>query len=88
EGGYALAQDPPSRTARTISNVRVAGEEDGLVVVRSTFVLVEVRPSHQAVFGGHYTHRLRPAGDGFRIVLKRVDLVNSEEPLYNLTFLL
>jgi benzoate/toluate 1,2-dioxygenase beta subunit len=89
ESGYALAQDPPSRTARVISNLRVSSEaESDLLAVRSTFVIVEVRPGRQQVLGGHYTHHLRREDGGLKIVLKRVDLANSEEPLSNLTFIL
>ena len=87
ESGYALAQDPLSRTARVISNLRVGNEaESKLLVVRSTFVIVEVRPGRQQVLGGHYTHHLRQEGGSLKIVVKRVDLVNSEEPLSNLIF--
>lgn len=92
ESGASLAQDPPSRTARTISNFRVrAGDAPDTFVVRSTFMLVEVRPDcPQQILGGHYTHHLRrDAGEtGWRIARKRVDLVNSEEPQGNLTYIL
>ena len=89
ESGFALAQDPLSRTARVISNFRVNAEDGSdLLTVRSTFVIVEVRPGRQQVLGGRYTHHLRKEGDELTIVLKRVDLVNSEEPLSNLTFIL
>jgi hypothetical protein len=32
-------------------------------------------------------HTLRPAGESFRIALKKVLLLNNDEPIDNLTFL-
>lgn len=89
--GIAYAQDPPSRTARTISNIIVTREPDAadIVIVESVFTLVEVRAGLQQIWGGSYTHRLRMDGDGrVTIVQKKADLANAEEPLLNLAFLL
>lgn len=88
ESGFAYAQEPPSRTARVIANVRVMPEDgSGALCVRSAFTLVEVRAGRQHVLGGHYLHRLGWVDGRLLILSKRADLVNSEEPLDNLTFL-
>jgi benzoate/toluate 1,2-dioxygenase subunit beta len=89
--GIAYAQEPPSRTSRTISNIMVSRDTaaSDTVVVESAFTLVEVRAGVQQVWGGRYTHRLRVDGDEtLTIVQKKADLANAEEPMLNLAFLL
>ena len=73
-------QTPPSRTAHVLSNIIVeqADETTGEYLVGSTFIMVEYRDEQQRVFAGHQHHRLRRDGAGFRIVQKRVDLINCD----------
>ena len=87
-GGSDHSQDPPSRTVRNIAGFRYEQTVADEVIVRSTFVLVEVRVGRQQVFGGRYSHRLRGTPERLLIASKTVVLVNSEEPFGNLTFLL
>jgi 3-phenylpropionate/cinnamic acid dioxygenase small subunit len=73
-------QTPPSRTAHIVGNV-VLEETDqaaGEYVVGSTFIMVEYRDDAQRLFAGRQRHRLRRHGDTFRIVQKRVDLINCD----------
>jgi benzoate/toluate 1,2-dioxygenase beta subunit len=73
-------QTPPSRTAHLIGNVIVeqADAAKGEFVVGSTVIMVEYRDEAQRVFAGRQHHRLRREGAGFRIVQKRVDLINCD----------
>ena len=73
-------QTPPSRTAHLIGNVLVeqADEAKGEYVVGSTVIMVEYRDEAQRVFAGRQHHRLRRDGASFRIVQKRVDLINCD----------
>jgi 3-phenylpropionate/cinnamic acid dioxygenase small subunit len=73
-------QTPPSRTAHLIGNVVVdaADEQKGEYLVSSTVIMVEYREDRQRVFAGRQHHRLRRDGTGFRIVQKRVDLINCD----------
>jgi len=88
EGGHAHSQIPPSRTSRSVTNFRTAQESDEIVVVSSRFILFEYRRGVQRLYGGRYTHHVRLNGDRLLIKSKRVDLVNSEARLGNVTFLL
>ena len=73
------AQSPPHRTCHLIGNVAVTeGAADGCTV-RSSLVMVDYRLRVQRVFAGKVQHRLRPEGSSFRIVWKRVDLVNCDD---------
>jgi 3-phenylpropionate/cinnamic acid dioxygenase small subunit len=73
-------QTPPSRTAHLVGNtiVEQADEAAGEYVVGSTFIMVESRDDQQRVFAGRQHHRLRRDGTSFRIVQKRVDLINCD----------
>jgi 3-phenylpropionate/cinnamic acid dioxygenase small subunit len=73
-------QTPPSRTAHLVGNVVVetANGADGEFNVGSTVIMVEYRDDAQRVFAGRQLHKLRRDGDSFRIVQKRVDLINCD----------
>src|SRR5579859_4290624 len=82
------SQRPPSRTARTVSGgqAAVAGGE---VTVRSSFVLLESRLGKLTPWGGVYEHRLRVSeGGSLLMVLKKVLLVNRDQALPTMAFLL
>jgi ethylbenzene dioxygenase subunit beta len=73
-------QTPPSRTAHLVGNVLIE-EVDAAkneIVVGSTVIMVEYRDEAQRVFAGRQHHRLRRDGTSFRIVQKRVDLINCD----------
>jgi benzoate/toluate 1,2-dioxygenase beta subunit len=77
----AHARVPAPRTVHQVSNVDVVDEAADGVRVASTLVLVEYRAERQRVWGALVEHRLRRAAGGWRIVAKRIDLVNSESEL-------
>ena len=72
-------QTPPSRTAHLVGNAVVApGDQANEFIVGSTVIMVEYRDEQQRVFAGRQRHRLRREAGGFRIVQKRVDLINCD----------
>jgi benzoate/toluate 1,2-dioxygenase beta subunit len=73
-------QTPPSRTAHLVGNVVIeeADEGSGEYLLGSTVIMVEYRDDTQRIFAGRQRHRLRRDGAGFRIVQKRVDLINCD----------
>jgi benzoate/toluate 1,2-dioxygenase beta subunit len=73
-------QTPPSRTAHLIGNtlIEAVDEANSEYVVGSTVIMVEYRDEQQRVFAGRQQHRLRREGPSFRIVQKRVDLINCD----------
>jgi 3-phenylpropionate/cinnamic acid dioxygenase small subunit len=88
KSGAAWSQDPPSRMRRLISNIEVEPAENGEVTVYSNFNLTELRRSVQDTFAGQNIHRLRREGDELKIVSKKVLLVNNDENIDNLSFLI
>lgn len=88
-GGHAYSQDPRSSTVHLIGNVRIVGEEEGALDVRSVQLITELRKGRQSLYSGHVRHLLTPGGEaGYLIRAKEIRLVNNEVPLGNLTFLL
>src|SRR6202140_324530 len=73
-------QTPPSRTAHLVGNVVVeeTDQAKGEYVVGSTLIMAEYRDEAQRIFAGRQRHHLRRDGDTFRIVQKRVDLINCD----------
>ena len=83
----AHARLPLARTVHQISNVLVLRESDTEPVIASTLNLVEFRAERQRVWGALVEHRLRRAGESWKIARKRVDLVNSEGELDGIAIL-
>ncbi len=77
----AHARLPLARTVHQVGNVVVVSQDGSQATVNSTLQLIEFRNEKQRLYGALVEHRLRRAGDGFRIARKRVDLVNSEGEL-------
>ena len=77
----AHARQPLARTVHQVGNVMVSEEETGDITVNSTLQLVEFRNGRQRLYGALVQHRLRRAGETFRIAHKRVELVSSEGEL-------
>lgn len=89
QSGLAHSQLPPSRTQHVVSDVAIRSWEGDDLVVESSFVLAEVRSDVQSVFVGSAEHRLRrDDAASWRIARKTVNLLNSDSPLGNLSFIL
>jgi 3-phenylpropionate/cinnamic acid dioxygenase small subunit len=89
KSGAAWSQEPQSRMRRIVSNVEIEEvRDDGMIVVHSNFVLGELRRSLQMVYFAAQVHHLRLVGNSFRMSLKKVMLINNDEPLHNLSFLI
>lgn len=94
-----LDQNPRSRTVHLVSNIEVEtpeGEGDGDPRVWCSQVVVEMRPGGrlqqglnvQRTFAGRAEYRLRKVDGEWKISLKKLKLINSDQPIYNLTFII
>ena len=87
--GYAWSQVPPSRTARLVSNVEVfATDRDDAWMVRSSFLISEFRADESRVLSGWSAHRLARGSDGWRILIKQVNLIDCDQNLRNPSLIL
>jgi 3-phenylpropionate/cinnamic acid dioxygenase small subunit len=87
KSGAAYAQEPKSRLRRVVSNIEIEEGGNGEITVYANFNLTELRRSRQDTFAGRTIHKLRPEGGSFTIASKKVLLVNNDEVIDNLTFL-
>jgi len=76
------------RLRRVVSNIEIEDETADQVTVSSNFILAELHHGAQYLWAGTSVHRLVLAGDDFRIRSKKVVLINNNEPLPNLMFLI
>lgn len=88
KSGFAHAQEPKSRMRRVVSNIVIEETENSEILVQSNFLLAELRRGKQDLFAGRTLHRLRPHDGSFKLVSKKVLLVNNDEYIDNLTFLI
>jgi 3-phenylpropionate/cinnamic acid dioxygenase small subunit len=92
-----LDQNPRSRTVHLAGNVEV-GEPDakGDTRVFCNQIVAELRPGGEGqlglntprIFAARCEYRLRGTTEGWKISLKKLLLIDSDQPLYNLTFVL
>jgi 3-phenylpropionate/cinnamic acid dioxygenase small subunit len=74
------SQEPRSRTSRTLNNMTIERRSGNEIETRSKFIMVEFRRNQQRLFAGTSFHKLIWSA-GFKIALKRVDLLNCDAPL-------
>jgi benzoate/toluate 1,2-dioxygenase beta subunit len=94
----AHAQDPLSRTLHNVTNVAVTNVESGTAQVRCNLMVVELRPGdafqlgigQQRILAGRveylFVHEAA-SEPKWRIKQKKVSLIDRDQPLYNLTFI-
>ena len=86
--GVAHAQSPASKTRRLVSNVQLDEAAEDRAKVVSAFVLYELRHGKERVFAGRYDHELRFQDSRWKIAAKKAVLVNNDEVIDNLTFII
>ncbi|WP_283138329.1 aromatic-ring-hydroxylating dioxygenase subunit beta [Rhizohabitans arisaemae] len=78
----AHAENPPSRTHRLVSNVRLfPGDDDDSFRVTASFVVHRARDGRFDVYVGRYEHILAVEDDGFRFRLRRSVLGHEALPV-------
>jgi len=85
--GVAHAQSPPSKTKRLVSNVQVEDSAEDDATVLSAFILYELRRGRERIFAGRGEYRIRCDDGRWKITSKKAVLVNNDEVIDNLTFI-
>ncbi len=86
--GRRHTQTPRSELARIISNVELVEQRDDEVDVRANAFIFEDNLRGETMWAARNEYRLRISGDGFRLVRKKVGLVNNHKPIFTLSFLI
>lgn len=76
------------RLKRIIGNLVIEAENGDEVTVSTNFILAELHRGTQTIWAGTTTHVLLPYGAEFRLKSKKVILLNNNEPLPNMLFLI
>lgn len=85
ENARNWSQQPPTHATRLVGSVSVEGvDAGGNLVLRSAFQMTEWRKKATRQLAGHYWHKLAAEGDGWRVRMKRVHLVNCDATHENL----
>jgi benzoate/toluate 1,2-dioxygenase beta subunit len=88
ETGELRAQDPPSRTMRSITNVEAWPTAGGVLEVRSNLVIWEYRRGRMERYVGWQEHRLVGGPARWRVAKKVINLLDADAPQGNVTFIL
>lgn len=83
-----MAQDPRPRMRRVISNVEIEHRGENEATVESNFLLIQARNGEQLIWCGRSVHQLRLENGMLKIAAKKVLLVNSEQEMPVLQFLI
>lgn len=86
--GKRYAQLPMSRVARVISNIEVTDVDGADTRVAASFVLAESRVGNIEWWAGHLEYRIRREDGELRLVGKKVVLINNDEPIPTVSFLI
>ena len=94
-GGKAISQQPPPRTVHLVGNVTIEPATSGAAVggdvvriVHSTVQVAESRPGVRVDWVGRVIHHLVERQGSLRIVFKKVVLVDNDQELTTIDFLL
>jgi len=85
--GRAWVRDPPSRVCRAVTNIEIMEAADDRLEVDSVIQLAELRRHRQRILMGRVHHSLVRQSGEFRIIEKKVVLIDNDEVVDNLTFL-
>ncbi len=86
--GGVLAQDPPPKMRRVIANIEIEESSSGDLTVGSNFILALARGESQQIWAGRSLHVLARRADSFAIRRKTVLLINSDQEMPLLQFLI
>jgi len=88
-GGSVLGEDPPSRTRRLVTNVRIVARRDDAIDVAANFAIYRFKHELSEVFVGHYEHELVLVGGALKFRKRRAVLdMETLRPHGKLTILL
>jgi Small subunit of phenylpropionate dioxygenase len=86
--GKRHAQDPRSNVAHLLSNIEVLGEDGAGTHTTATFIAIESRSRGLTTWAGRVEHTLVRRDERILMSRKVVRLVNADQPLPTLAFLI
>jgi 3-phenylpropionate/cinnamic acid dioxygenase small subunit len=88
KSGSVQALDPRPKMRRVISNIEIEQGQGNELIVQSNFILCVARAESQQLWAGRTIHVLQNASGGFKIARKKVLLINNDQEMPLLQFLI
>ncbi|WP_170958862.1 aromatic-ring-hydroxylating dioxygenase subunit beta [Magnetospirillum sp. 15-1] len=86
--GRRISQTPHSRLRRLVSNVEVLDSDDRTIRAIANAMVFESHARGDTIWASQNEYSLRREKDGLRMVMKKVTLVNNEDALFSMAFLI
>jgi benzoate/toluate 1,2-dioxygenase subunit beta len=86
--GTVQALDPRPRMRRIVSNIEIEAAEGNDLTVASNFILGHARWDTQQIWAGRTVHKIRREGADLKMAFKKVMLINSDQEIPLLQFLI
>lgn len=88
KSGFSMSSAPAARTARTVSRFVLGAQEGDAIEVRCAQLLAEYKFDQTRLLAADCTYRLIRRPEGFLIERKEVLLLNSDDHLWGVGYLL
>lgn len=86
--GFSMSAADSAVTVRTVSRFTAGQSEGNEIEVHSAQILAAYKRGATTLFAGNLTHRIRMTAEGPKLVQKVIRLVNSQDALNALGYLL
>jgi len=86
--GFSMSSAPPARTVRTASRFVVQESTADGIVLRCAQILLEYKYGRTRSLGADVTYRLVRSPEGMKMAHKSILLLNSDEDLFGIGYLL
>lgn len=86
--GFSMSSAPPARTVRTVSRFVETARSGDSVDIRAAQILVEYKYERHRVLAADVDYRIAMTPDGLKLARKVVTLVNSDDALHGIGYLL
>lgn len=86
--GFAMSSAPAARTARTVSRFVKVSDEAAALTVRAVQHIVEYKFERTRILASEMLYRLVRTDSGLALDYKEVRLINSDDPLWGIGYLL
>ncbi|PZU57645.1 MAG: hypothetical protein DI547_13290 [Sphingobium sp.] len=86
--GFSMSSAPPARTVRTTSRFVVEESDGNSITIRCAQMLIEFKYGRTRTLGADLTYVLVRDGDGLKLMRKTILLLNSDEDLFGIGYLL
>lgn len=88
KSGFSMSSAPSARTVRLVSRFVPEANADGSLTVRAAQQLTEYKSERTRILAADMTYRLVRDGDALRLDHKEIRLLNSDDPLWGIGYLL